>query len=36
MDRRSFLKKSTIGAGAVAASSTLAAPALAQGAKEMT
>lgn len=36
MDRRSFLKNTTVGAGAVAATSTLAAPAIAQGTKEMT
>ncbi|MEM1306958.1 MAG: twin-arginine translocation signal domain-containing protein, partial [Pseudomonadota bacterium] len=36
MDRRSFLKNTTLGAGAAAAAGTLAAPAIAQGTKEMT
>ncbi|MFY0624185.1 MAG: TRAP transporter substrate-binding protein [Pelagimonas sp.] len=36
MDRRSFLKASTVGAGAAAAASTLAAPAYAQGKRTLT
>jgi TRAP-type mannitol/chloroaromatic compound transport system substrate-binding protein len=35
MDRRSFITKTGVAAGAVAASTTLAAPAIAQGRKEM-
>ncbi|WP_299482604.1 TRAP transporter substrate-binding protein [uncultured Roseibium sp.] len=35
MDRRSFIKKAGLGVGGVAAGSTLAAPAIAQGTKEM-
>lgn len=35
MDRRSFLKNAGIGVGATAAASTLAAPAIAQGTKDM-
>ncbi|MEO1264535.1 MAG: twin-arginine translocation signal domain-containing protein, partial [Pseudomonadota bacterium] len=37
MDRRSFLKKSSLaaGAGAVAATTTLAAPAIAQSSKDL-
>jgi len=35
MDRRSFIKKAGLAAGATAAAGTLAAPAIAQGAKEM-
>ncbi|MBV7393184.1 TRAP transporter substrate-binding protein [Mameliella sediminis] len=36
MDRRSFLRNSTLGAGAAAAASTLAAPAYAQGKRTLT
>lgn len=36
MDRRSFLRNSTLGAGAAAAASTLAAPAIAQGQRTLT
>ena len=36
MDRRSFLRASTVGAGAAAAASTLAAPAYAQGKRTLT
>ncbi len=36
MDRRSFLRNSTLGAGAAAAASTLAAPAYAQGKRSLT
>ncbi|MEO9526867.1 MAG: twin-arginine translocation signal domain-containing protein, partial [Roseibium sp.] len=35
MDRRSFIKKAGLGAGGIAAGSALAAPAIAQGVKEM-
>lgn len=35
MDRRSFIKKAGLGAGGVVAASSLAAPAIAQGTKEM-
>jgi len=35
MDRRSFIKKAGIGAGGIAAGSALAAPAIAQGTKDM-
>lgn len=35
MDRRSFIKNATLAAGATAAASTLAAPAIAQGRKEL-
>ena len=36
MDRRSFIKRAGVAAGATAAATTLAAPAVAQGKKEMT
>ena len=36
MDRRSFLKNSTVGVGATAAAATLAAPAYAQGKRTLT
>ena len=36
MDRRSFLKSSTVGVGATAAAATLAAPAYAQGKRTLT
>ncbi|MCK5621281.1 MAG: twin-arginine translocation signal domain-containing protein, partial [Alphaproteobacteria bacterium] len=35
MDRRSFIKKAGVATAATAAASTLAAPAIAQGRKEM-